>query len=270
MPPALVADYLMRVGLPAAGPPTLETLRRLHAAHVAAIPFENLDVLLGRGIRLDLDRLHDKLILQRRGGYCFEQNSLFLAVLRQLEFDATPMEARVRAGATAPRPRTHMVLVVQVEGAPWLADVGFGGEGLIEPAPLTGEAVAPASGVAHRVVEEDALQVLQMRRDAGWTDQYAFALQPVHAVDFEMANWFTSTYPESPFVRTLTAQRTTAEVRYVLRYPALTEIRGVETRTRDIERSELLPLLREVFGIELPGDTSFPAIDMAGSQAGQP
>jgi N-hydroxyarylamine O-acetyltransferase len=256
----LLKNYLRRVGLTSTGPPDLATLRQLHAAHVAAIPFENLDILLGRGISLDADRLHDKLVAQHRGGYCFEQNTLFLGILREIGFSAIPMEARVRAGSTALRPRTHMVLTVELDGEPWLADVGFGGEGLLEPVGFGGEPVQ-STGLVYRVVEEGNLRVLQMRGKADWEDQYAFRLDPVHAIDFEMANWFTSTYPQSPFVRTLTAQRTTRDVRYVLRYPVFTEIRQAGVQARDIDRAELMPLLRRVFLIDLPDDTVFPAID---------
>jgi N-hydroxyarylamine O-acetyltransferase len=260
MASALLDDYLKRVGLTNPGRPGLDTLRELHAAHVAAIPFENLDILLGHGIHLELDHVRNKLIARRRGGYCFEQNTLFFAILRELGFTVMPMEARVRAGSTALRPRTHMVLAVQVEDRQWLADVGFGGEGLLEPVSMDGEPV-PSSGLIHRVVEEGDLRVLQMGRGSDWEDQYAFALQPVHPVDFEVANWFTSTHPQSPFVRTLTVQRTTRAIRYVLRYPTYTEIRDSGMLTREISRSELLPLLRDAFLIQLPEDTVFPVID---------
>jgi len=272
MASALLHDYLECVGLPDGGRPDLDTLRRLHEAHVAAIPFENLDILLGQGIHLEPDRLRDKLIARHRGGYCFEQNALFAAVLLESGYTVTAMEARVRVGATALRPRTHMVLGVELDGQSWLADVGFGGEGLLEPVPMNGEASAPSAGITHRVVEEGTLRVLQMRQASAWEDQYAFALEPVHPVDFEMANWFTSTHPQSPFVRTLTVQRTTRAVRYVLRYPVYTEIRDSGILTREIARGELVPLLREVFLIRLADDTVFPALDNAtaapGSQAG--
>jgi N-hydroxyarylamine O-acetyltransferase len=125
---------------------------------------------------------------------------------------------------------------------------------------MDGEPV-PSSGLIHRVVEEGDLRVLQMGRGSDWEDQYAFALQPVHPVDFEVANWFTSTHPQSPFVRTLTVQRTTRAIRYVLRYPTYTEIRDSGMLTREISRSELLPLLRDAFLIQLPEDTVFPVID---------
>lgn len=261
MASALLEEYLDRVGRPGVGAPDLDTLRRLHEAHVDAIPFENLDILLGRGIHLGLDRLRDKLIAQRRGGYCFEHNALFAEILRQCGFTVVTMEARVRSGTRALRPRTHMVLAVLLDGRHWLADVGFGGDGLLEPVAMSGQPSAASAGLVHRVVDEGELRVLQMRQGSGWEDQYAFVLQPVHAVDFEMASWFTSTYPESPFVRTLTVQRTTRTVRYVLRYPAYTETRDSGTVTREIARHELLPLLDEVFRIHLPADTLFPAID---------
>ena len=259
---SLLDDYLARLGLATALSPDLDTLRTLHAAHVAAIPFENLDILLGRGVSLDPDRLREKLLQQRRGGYCFEQNTLFLAVLREIGFTAVPMEARVRAGATVMRPRTHMVVAVQLDGASWLADVGFGGEGLFEPVRIGGEPL-PSTGLVHRVIYDGTLRVLQLQRGAEWDDQYAFAFEPVHPIDFEMANWFTSTYPQSPFVRTLTAQRTTRAARYVLRYPAFSEIRESGIQTRQISRAELIPLLRQVFLIDLPDDSRFPAIDEA-------
>ena len=260
MASTLLDAYLTRVGLPAAGDPDLAALRRLHAAHVNAIPFENLDILLGRGVRLDLDALRGKLIAQKRGGYCFEHNTLFLAVLQEVGFTAVPLEARVRGGGVL-RPRTHMVIGVDIGGQAWLADVGFGGEGPREPVLMRGEETTASSGLAYRIVQDDDALVLQMRRDTAWSDQYAFLTRPVHPVDFEVANWYTSTHPTSPFVRTLTAQRTTRDVRYLLRYPTYTEIRAADTRTHDITREELLPLLRNVFLIDLPNDTVFPAID---------
>ena len=257
----LLAAYLQRIGRAHPGAATLSALRQLHEAHVAAIPFENLDILLGRGISLDLARLRAKLVEQRRGGYCFEQNTLFLNVLHELGFAVTPMEARVRVGTAAIRPRTHMVLRVHLGDGEWLADVGFGGEGPLEPVPMTEAAEVETPPVSYRVVTEGPLRVLQMRSAAEWADLYAFAPEGVHPVDFEVANWYTSTHPESVFVKTLTAQRTTRDVRLVLRYPTYSEIRVAGVSTRAISRGELLPLLRDVFSIELPADTTFPAID---------
>jgi N-hydroxyarylamine O-acetyltransferase len=261
MPTEFLAAYLSRIGESGPVAPDLATLRRLQRAHVAAIPFENLDILLGRGVHLDFERLTDKLIAQRRGGYCFEQNTLFQAALSEVEFSPRPMEARVRAGAGVLLPRTHMVLTVDVAGASWLVDVGFGGEGPHEPVPLTGRESSRAAGLTYRVVREGELFVLQMRADADWQDQYAFLPQPVYPIDFKVANWYTSTHPSSPFVRTLTAQRTAPDVRHILRYPSYTHISDAGSHTETISRDALLPLLRRSFLIDLPDHTVFPAID---------
>src|SRR5690606_20556862 len=117
-------SYLGRIGFPDPVRPTITTLAGLQRAHRAAIPFENLDVLLGRQIRLDLPSLSDKLVSNHRGGYCFEQNTLFAAVLRTIGFDVTPLEARVRPpGVTKTLPRSHMTLRVDVDDRAWLVDV---------------------------------------------------------------------------------------------------------------------------------------------------
>src|SRR4051794_35005419 len=155
-PPALDLDaYLARVGYAGELRPTAAVLAALHRAHATHIPFENLDVLLGRPIRLDLEGLQAKLVRGRRGGYCFEQNVLFAAVLEQVGFRLTRLAARVRFGAAGPRPRTHMLMRVEADGRPWLADVGFGGEGLLEPLPLAPGRVARQSYWSYRVVQED-------------------------------------------------------------------------------------------------------------------
>src|SRR2546422_1681671 len=113
--------YFTRIGYAGVRRPTMETLRALHLAHATHISFENLDVLLGRPILLDLESLQAKLVRGRRGGYCFEQNALFAAVLERLGFTVTRLAARVRMGVTRVLPRTHMALAVEVDGGSWLA-----------------------------------------------------------------------------------------------------------------------------------------------------
>src|SRR5512133_627288 len=167
--------YLRRIGFSGEVRSDLTTLRALHQAHVSTIPFENLDVQMGLPIRLDLDSVQAKLVRRRRGGYCFEQNSLFLAVLRQVGFDVLPCEARVRRGATTLLPRTHMLLLVRLEDQRWLCDVGFGGDGPLHPVLLDGQAHAQFLG-EFRVVEEadgERLNVLQSLRNGVWVDLYA-------------------------------------------------------------------------------------------------
>jgi N-hydroxyarylamine O-acetyltransferase len=257
---SLASAYFSRIAVPPLAHVDLSALRQIHAAHVASIPFENLDILLGLPIRLDLESLRAKLIDRRRGGYCFEQNTLLLAVLRDLGLEARAVEARVRAGTIGIRPRTHMAILASIAGGEWLVDVGFGGEGPVEPIPMTGMVVVQG-GFDYRVTSEGSTRMLQVRSTGDWTDQYAFGPGEVHPVDFEMANWFTSTYPASPFVRGLTVQRATPDARYVLRYPHYVEMRGGAASTREIDRASLPRLLREIFLIDLPDDTAFAAVD---------
>ncbi|MBL8941547.1 MAG: arylamine N-acetyltransferase, partial [Myxococcales bacterium] len=132
----LLEPYFQRIGYSGPREPTLATLHAIVAAHTRTIPFENLDVLLGRPIVLDIESLLGKLVHDHRGGYCFEHNGLLLFVLEALGFEAQPLSARVRL--QRPRdftpPRTHMFVRVWLEGRPWLADVGVGG--LSPPAAL--------------------------------------------------------------------------------------------------------------------------------------
>ncbi len=252
--------YLRRIGF--AGPlgADLPTLEALHLAHATSIPFENLDIQMGLPIRLDLPSLQDKLVRRRRGGYCFEQNTLFLAALRAAGFEPIPCEARVRYGTTEVLPRTHMLLLVPLEGATWLCDVGFGGEGLLHPVRMDGEAHAQFQN-AYRVVEEGRLRVLQSRHHGAWEDLYAFEPEPRHPVDYEMANHFTSTHPGSRFVKTLTAQLPGTKVRRILRNRAYAEIRGDAVEGRELAPEEVIPVLRDVFWLEVPDGTCFRAFE---------
>jgi N-hydroxyarylamine O-acetyltransferase len=248
--------YLARVGY--AGPltPTEASLADLHLAHAAAIPFENIDVLLGRPPRLDLDGLQAKLV---RGGYCFEQNLLFAAVLERAGFAVTRLAARVLYRATRRLPRTHMLLRVDLPGGPRLADVGFGVEGLLRPVPLADGRADEQFAWAYRPLRRDGGWVLQARSADGWADLYWFTEEPHDPVDYEPANHFVATHPSSPFTRTLTAQRPTAEARFVLRNRDLiTDRGGGRVESRAVAYVELLDVLAGVFGLRLPPGTALP------------
>src|SRR4051794_1820984 len=175
-PPALDLDaYLARVGYAGELRPTAAVLAALHRAHATHIPFENLDILLGRPIRLDLASLQAKLVHGGRGGDCFEQKALLAAGVGEIGFPVTRLAARVRYGATTVLPRTHMLLLVRCEGRTWLADVGFGAEGLLHPVPFRDGAVSEQFTWSYRVVQEDGgAWVLQSLHGDGWTDLYAF------------------------------------------------------------------------------------------------
>lgn len=256
-----LAAYFTRIGFQGPASADLRTLTALHEAHALAVPFENLAIQLGEGVRLDLDSLQDKLVRRRRGGYCFEQNGLLLAVLRELGFRVEAFEARVRLGTDALLPRTHMLLKVDLPEGAFLADVGFGGQGVRRPVPLDGTPSDQAPGEALRVAEEGPQRVLQAAQPAGWGDLYAFEPTPRHAVDFELGNWYTSTHPESRFVKTLTAQRMTPEGRLILRNLSLTEVRGGQAEERLLEVADLPRTLREVFGLDVPDGARFRAFE---------
>ncbi len=189
--------YLARIGLD--GRPGAA---EVHRAHVTSIPFENLDPRRGIPVSLALEDLERKLVRERRGGYCFEQNLLLKAGLEALGSGVEPMLARVRVGATPgnPRPRSHLVLRVQADGRDWHADAGFGHGTLLEPIPFGPGGPYEQSGWQFRVLEEGRELVLQSAQDGEWIDLYAFEPEPVPFVDIETSNWFTSTHPRSPFV----------------------------------------------------------------------
>jgi len=189
--------YLGRIGLD--GRPDLA---RVHRAHVTAVPFENLDPRRGIPVSLEPDDLERKLVSDRRGGYCFEQNLLLKAALEALGAEVEMFLARVRVGrGPGPRPRSHLVLGVHARGARWHADVGFGHGTLLEPIPLGPGGEHEQSGWRYRVVEAGPELVLQTAQPSGqWVDLYGFVPEPVPLVDVMTSNWFTCTHPRSPFV----------------------------------------------------------------------
>jgi len=253
-----LSGYLERIGYSGDLSPSRSVLEALHLAHATHIPFENLDILLGRPIRLDLASLQAKLVKDRRGGYCFEQNLLFSAVLRQLGFSVTSLAARVRYRTTAILPRTHMLLLVDLAGEQWLTDVGFGADGLLLPVSMKASQGVRQFKWAYRVVEEAGLWVLQSLAEGVWMDLYAFSLEPQQAVDYEIANHYVSTHPSSRFVRMLTAQLQSPEVRHVLRDRELVEDRGETATTRILaDEDELLEVLKHTFRLEFPPGTRF-------------
>ena len=250
--------YLERIGYAGPVAPSLDAMGALHEAHLASIPFENLDILLGRTIGLELEALEKKLVANRRGGYCFEQNTLFRAALEAFGFRVDALAARVRVGATVVRPRTHMLLRVEVGGRGFLADVGFGGDGTALPLPLEEAPELWVGAAGHRLKREGESFVLEGNTNGSWTELYAFTLEPHYPVDFEMANWFTSTHPRSPFVSSLTAQRIRGPNRAILRNRDLTLLEEAERRTESVRDPEhLLEVLHRHFGLAFPAGTRF-------------
>lgn len=255
--------YFARIGYTGPRTPTLPVLHAITAHHAMAIPFENLDVLLGRPISLELPALEAKLVHARRGGYCFEQNGLLLAVLAALGFTVAPLSARVRW--QRPRdftpPRTHLFIRAELDGESWLTDCGFGSLSLTSAVRLDlGGAELPTPHEPRRLVREDGRCFQQVRLGETWHDLYEFTLEEMPPIDRELANWFTSTHPQSHFKNRLIAARAAPEgVRRSLLNREFTVRRGEQILERRELGSpeELLAVLAEHFGLHFPSGTRF-------------
>jgi N-hydroxyarylamine O-acetyltransferase len=244
-----LSAYLNRLGYDSDLAPDGRTLAALHRAHVAAIPFENADIMLGRGIAVDLPAIQDKLVRRRRGGYCFEHGQLLAAALETLGYHVDRLLARVGNPCDA---RTHLVLRVRAAGQCWLADTGFG-TGLLEPLPFGDTRAHAQYGWTYRLrTDGDHSWQLQEQRGGSWTTLYWFDDQPQHHADILVSNHFTSTYPGSSFVRQLVVIRkdTTGLRRLTGRRLSITRPgqRGIE---RDLGDGEFASTLTSTFGLQL-------------------
>jgi N-hydroxyarylamine O-acetyltransferase len=248
--------YLRRVGHDGDTAPSALTLAALHRAHLAAIPFENLDVVLGRGIAVDLDSVQAKLVERRRGGYCYEHGVLFGAVLERLGFTVERMLARV-GGEELERPRapTHMTLRVATGAERWLADVGFG-SGVLQPLRFDAEGPQVQGEWTFAVASTGPRSwALRERRGGEWVTRYGVDEQRLHAADVVMANHFTSTFERSPFVgRLVVMRRDERSIRSLIDRRLALERPDGSVEERDVGDAELGGLLREQFAIPLDDD----------------
>ncbi len=260
--------YFRRTGFAGDRAPTLANLHALCAAHVTSIPFENLDVLLGRRIDLDPAAVDQKLIHDRRGGYCFEQNTLFLRVLETLGYHARPLSARVRSGR--PRDytpaRTHVFCRVELDGESWLADVGVGSMSMACAIRFFHDGEQPTPHEPRRIVFEDGRYFHQARLGDVWDDVCEFTLEEMPPIDREVGNWYTSAHPQSHFKSRLivTRARPGGERVTILNKELKRRDRdGVAHTTPIASPDELLALLAEHFGMRFPDGTRFqcPALD---------
>jgi N-hydroxyarylamine O-acetyltransferase len=248
--------YLHRIGWHGAVAVDLATLRGLAMAHVAAIPFANLNPLLGLPVELDLAALQQKLVQQGRGGYCFEQNLLFEAVLRQIGFAVTGLIARVLWGhpEDAITPQTHMLLRVELARQSWLADVGFGGHVLTGALRLQPDIEQATGHEPFRLLRHDAEWRMQSLAHGLWRTLYRFDLQPTPLVDYVVANHYVSTHPASRFVSNLMLGRTTADRRLGLfNYEFTVRRSGHEPERRNLrDVSELRHVVEHEFLLRIP------------------
>jgi N-hydroxyarylamine O-acetyltransferase len=255
--------YLARTGYTGPREPTLAVLHALTSAHARSIPFENLDVLLGRRIDLEPPALVDKLVRGRRGGYCFEQNGLFLAVLGTFGFTATPLSARVRLDRPADvvPPRTHLLLRVEVDGEPWLTDVGIGAQSLTSAIRFEPDVEQETPHEPRRIVRAGDRWFHQARLGADWVDIYEFTGETMPFIDRQVGNWYTSTHPDSGFKRRFMVARAGDAGRRITLTDTELKIREPDGHadTRPVTSpDDLLATLAEHFDLHFAPGTRFP------------
>lgn len=256
--------YLHRLGYTAAPPPTLDTLSRLVRRHTEAFPFDTLSTFLQQPVPMDLPSLERKLLYEERGGYCYELNRLFLALLHRLGFDARPLTGRVVMGGPedAITARTHMVVLVIVDGVRYLADVGFGGMVPTAPLRLDSEDIQATPHEPYRIVRQGQAYLLRAQVAGEWRALYRFDLQPQAEIDLEMGNWYVATHPDSSFRGRLTAARTGPGLRKALQGDRYSVHRlGAPSEQRRLGSADgIIAVLRDEFGIRAP---SHPALAAA-------
>jgi N-hydroxyarylamine O-acetyltransferase len=240
----------------------LAAVQRAHRLH---IPFENLDIRLGRGIRIDSESVFVKLVTARRGGYCFEQNRLFLDALTALDFTARPLLARVWLGATETPGHTHMLLLVTIDGQDWIADAGFGGSYCPPMRLVEGAQAESPDGAMHRLSVDARGWVLSRNghpgatdgRGApeGWVDQYSFTLAEVAQADLAMSNHWTATAPGTRFLDLVVVS-----IALPTGFASLTDraykyhVAGEDSAATIDEPRDYRLRLSEIFGIDLSAE----------------
>ena len=250
--------YLQRLGYASPPPPTLQTLRDLQLRHVCTFAFESLSTLMHAPVPIDLPSVERKVMHEGRGGYCYELNQLFLALLLELGFDARGITGRVVIGGPpdAHTGRTHRLSLVTLDGVRYITDVGFGGMVPSSPLQLDTDAPQATAHEPYRLTLNQGSYTLWAQVGEEWRGLYVFDLQTQADIDYEIGNWYVSKHPGSPFVGQLKAallapgkRHTLANARYALHYLD----QPSEKRTLE-SADELLELLRDTFGIRLPDE----------------
>jgi N-hydroxyarylamine O-acetyltransferase len=248
-----IAAYLKRIDYRGSIVPSAQTLRELQQAHLLAVPFENLSIHSAEPIVLDDDSLFQKVVVRRRGGFCYELNGLFAALLRALGFKVAMLSARVANAEGSFGPDfDHMTLMVTLEER-WLADVGFG-DSFLEPLLLESRQEQVQGERAYEIVEDGDHLILRQREGKGkWKAQYRFTLQPHSYSDYAEMCRYHQTSPQSHFTRGRICTRATLEGRITLsELRLITTLKNFEKRERMLaNEEEYTAMLGRHFGIDL-------------------
>nr|WP_314566667.1 arylamine N-acetyltransferase [uncultured Pseudomonas sp.] len=249
--------YLQRLGYDTPPAPTLQTLQDLQWRHVCTFAFESLSTLMRLPVPIDLPSVEQKVLLEGRGGYCYELNQMFLALLQELGFDASGITGRVVMGGPpdAHTARTHRLSLVTLEGVRYITDVGFGGMVPSSPLQLDTDAVQATAHEPYRLsFDGQGSYTLWAQVAREWRCLYVFDLQMQGAIDYEIGNWYVSTHPGSPFVGQLKVARLAPGKRHTLNnasYAVHFLDRPSEKRTLQ-SADEMVGMLADTFGIRVP------------------
>lgn len=251
-----LSRYLQRIGYQGTLTADLPSLSGLVARHTQSIPFENLNAFMSLPVDLSADSVMDKLVVEGRGGYCYEQNALFRDVLMSLGFEVIGLAARVRWGVPpeVQTPASHMLLILTLSDVKYLVDVGFGVTTPSVPLRLDSRDVQVTAHGNYKITEEQGYYELAFEQSRGWQTLYQFNLEPKQDADYKVFNWYVSTHPDSVFVRNLVAARIAGQYRYTLRNREFKRYQGgelldVATLTTP---EQVIVCLRKQFNINAP------------------
>jgi len=257
--------YLHRIDYSGARTPTLETLRAVHLRHVEAIPFENLDPLLKRPVRLDAESLQQKMVRGGRGGWCYEQNLLLMHALTALGFAVKGLAARVLWNAAVPGatpPRSHMLLLLDLARQPYIADAGFGIMTLTGPLRLEAGIEQATPHEPYRLMRAGEEHRLEAKIRGEWKPLYRFGLEEQLLPDYEVYNWYLSNHPASRFVTGLMVARAAPHFRYTVLNNEFTAypLNGNGERRVLASAAELREVLAGPLSLKLPKTPELDAV----------
>lgn len=249
-----IEGYLERIHYKGSIDVSKETLYNIHTAHALNIPFENLDVYFKKPVYLDKQSLYKKIVINKRGGYCFEMNGLLSIVLKELGFKVSNLLARItKDNGITYNAKTHQVLCVEIDNDKYLLDVGFGNHGLAAPILLKPGKEQEQFYDTFRIIEVEKYgYALQRKVEDEFMSMYAFNLEECSPADFIMSHHFTSTFPESLFVNKKVCTMPTKEGRITLTDDHFKVIKGNETSIIQIDNEDHYnKLLKEHFKLNL-------------------
>jgi len=247
-----ILAYLDRIAYTGPLDANEDVLRGLHRAHMLSVPFENLDIGLGRTIVCDEDAFIRKIVPKRRGGFCYELNGAFAALLRAIGFRVTLLSARVprEDGSISPE-FDHLALKVDLD-EPWLADVGFG-DSFVQPLRLTFDAAQSHDRRTYRLVDSgNSLQMERQDENGAWKPQYLFSMTPRCLDEFAPMCHYHQTSPESPFTRKSVCSMATKDGRITVAERKLIRTRnGIKEETLLVSDAEWQAALEKYFAVVL-------------------